>query len=131
MKTRILLTILLTSLIYSGCEKSEWLADGDYFFLKHKDAVMPVWVNGNIASGIFEDRVGGVVTLGDADLFFAAVGKQVLLENRTIPDGELRFWDISEKAGVDLDAVGFSVVAADVLCIAPTPTGPLGAGMFT
>jgi len=51
---------------------------------------------------------------GDADLFFAAVGKQVLLENRTIPDGELRFWDISEKAGVDLDAVGFSVVAADV-----------------
>jgi hypothetical protein len=51
---------------------------------------------------------------GDADLFFAAVGKQVLLENRLVPDGEMKFWDISEKAGVDRDAVGFSVVAADV-----------------
>jgi hypothetical protein len=51
---------------------------------------------------------------GDADLFFAAVGRQVLLENRTIPDGRLQFWDISEKAGVDHDAVGFSAVAADV-----------------
>jgi hypothetical protein len=51
---------------------------------------------------------------GDQDLFFAAVGRQILLENRQIPDGELRFWDISEKAGVDRPAVGFSVVAADV-----------------
>ena len=51
---------------------------------------------------------------GDADLFFAAVGRQVLLENRFVPDGELRFWDVSEKAGVDREAVGFSAVAADV-----------------
>ena len=51
---------------------------------------------------------------GDADLFFAAVGRQILLENRQIPDGELRFWDVSEQAGVDRDAVGFSAVAADV-----------------
>ncbi len=51
---------------------------------------------------------------GDADLFFAAVGKQVLLENRFVPDGELRFWDVSEKAGVDRAAVGFSAVSADV-----------------
>jgi hypothetical protein len=51
---------------------------------------------------------------GDSDLFFAAVGRQVLFENRFIPDGELRFWDISERAGVDRTAVGFSAVAADV-----------------
>ena len=53
MKTRILIIILFTSLFYTGCEKSEWLSDGDYFFLEHKEAVMPVWVNGNIESGIF------------------------------------------------------------------------------
>jgi len=51
---------------------------------------------------------------GDADLFFASVGRQILFENRFIPDGDVRFWDISEKAGVDHDAVGFSPVAADV-----------------
>ena len=51
---------------------------------------------------------------GDSDLFMAAVGPQVLFENRWIPDGELRFWDVSEKAGVDRSAVGFSAVSADV-----------------
>jgi pimeloyl-ACP methyl ester carboxylesterase len=53
MKTKLIISILLITFLFSACEKSEWLADGDYFFLEHKDAVMPVWVNGNIASGIF------------------------------------------------------------------------------
>jgi len=51
---------------------------------------------------------------GDPDLFYAAVGTQILFENRFVPDGEVRFWDISEKAGVDRDAVGFSALAADI-----------------
>ncbi len=51
---------------------------------------------------------------GDPDLFLANVGRQVLLENRFVPDGTLRFWDVSERAGVARDAVGFSAVAADV-----------------
>ncbi len=51
---------------------------------------------------------------GDVDLFLAAVGSQVLLENRLIPDGELRFWDVSGPAKVAVRAVGFSAVAADV-----------------
>ena len=51
---------------------------------------------------------------GDADLFLAAVGAQILLENRLIPDGRLRFWDVSEQSGVDRESVGFSAVAADV-----------------
>jgi len=38
----------------------------------------------------------------------------VLLENRWIPDAVLEFHDISDRAGVDKDAVGFSAVAADV-----------------
>ncbi|MDH3784184.1 MAG: VCBS repeat-containing protein, partial [Acidobacteriota bacterium] len=51
---------------------------------------------------------------GDSDLFMAAVGRQILFENRFIPDGKVRFLDISEQARVDRDAVGFSAVAADV-----------------
>jgi hypothetical protein len=51
---------------------------------------------------------------GDPDLFLAAVGNQILLENRFIPDGEAVFWDVSEQAGVALPAVGFSALAADV-----------------
>ena len=42
------------------------------------------------------------------------MGRQVLLENRRVPDGETRFVDVSDRAGVDRDAVGFSAVAADV-----------------
>jgi pimeloyl-ACP methyl ester carboxylesterase len=50
----ILTSIAIASvLLISGCEKSEWLSDGDYFYLEHKGAVMPVWVNGNIESGVF------------------------------------------------------------------------------
>ena len=51
---------------------------------------------------------------GDPDLFFAAIGNQVLLENRWIPDGELKFWDVSEQAGVNRGATGFSAVSADI-----------------
>ena len=51
---------------------------------------------------------------GDADLFLAAVGQQVLLENRLVPDGKPTFWDVSEQAGVALPAVGFSAVASDI-----------------
>ena len=51
---------------------------------------------------------------GDPDLFLAKVGRQVLLQNRFIPDGEPRFTDVSEAAGVARKAVGFSAAAADV-----------------
>ena len=51
---------------------------------------------------------------GDSDLFFAAVGQQILLENRLVPDGKPSFWDVSEQAGVARPAVGFSAVASDI-----------------
>ncbi len=51
---------------------------------------------------------------GDPDLFLAAVGRQVLLENRLRPEGRLRFQDVSERAGVAIPAIGFSAAAADV-----------------
>ncbi len=51
---------------------------------------------------------------GDSDLFLSQVGEQVLLENRWVPDGEIRFLDRSLQAGVAVPATGFSAVAADV-----------------
>jgi hypothetical protein len=51
---------------------------------------------------------------GDLDVFIAAVGPQVLLENRLVPDGRLRFEDVSIERGVAVTATGFSAAAADV-----------------
>lgn len=51
---------------------------------------------------------------GDQDLFLSAVGTQMFLENRLIPDGELVFLDISPTAGVARTAIGFSAAVADV-----------------
>ncbi len=51
---------------------------------------------------------------GDQDVFISAVGPQILLENRLVPDGKLGFVDVSLEAHVDVSAVGFSAVAGDV-----------------
>ncbi|MAE76289.1 MAG: hypothetical protein CMJ85_05415 [Planctomycetes bacterium] len=51
---------------------------------------------------------------GDTDLFLSAIGTQVLLENRLVPDKKLVFWDVSNKRGVARPAIGFSAVATDV-----------------
>lgn len=51
---------------------------------------------------------------GDQDIFMAAVGEQILLQNQLRPEGRLEFLDVSVPAGVNHRAVGFSPVAADV-----------------
>jgi hypothetical protein len=51
---------------------------------------------------------------GDEDVFISSVGKQVLLENRLVPDGKLDFQDISLEAGVAKESIGFSAVAGDI-----------------
>jgi hypothetical protein len=51
---------------------------------------------------------------GDQDIFMAAVGEQMILQNQLRPGGHLEFVDVSVEAGVDHRAVGFSPVAADV-----------------
>ena len=50
---------------------------------------------------------------GDLDIFLAAVGDQMLFENRLIPEGKLFFIDVSLLAGVALPAIGFSATAGD------------------
>ena len=51
---------------------------------------------------------------GDLDLFLTAVGAQALFENRLVPDGELRFRDVSAGAGVEVFSYGHSASAGDV-----------------
>ena len=51
---------------------------------------------------------------GDKDVFISAVGRQILLENRLIPEGKMFFHDVSVEANVDVAAVGFSATAGDV-----------------
>ncbi len=51
---------------------------------------------------------------GDLDVFLSNVGAQRLLENRLVPDGKLAFRDVSVRAGVAHQAIGFSAVAGDV-----------------
>jgi len=51
---------------------------------------------------------------GDQDVFLSAVGLQVLLENRLVPEGQVSFRDVSLEAGVASPAVGFSATSADV-----------------
>ncbi|MFN0084644.1 MAG: FG-GAP repeat domain-containing protein [Blastocatellia bacterium] len=51
---------------------------------------------------------------GDTDIFMANVGRQILLENRLVPDGRLGFNDVSLEAGVAVDAFGFSAATADI-----------------
>ena len=55
MKTRIIAILALAAIasLFHSCQKSEWLADGDYFFFTNDGATMPVWVKGNIESGVF------------------------------------------------------------------------------
>ncbi|MCZ6691573.1 MAG: VCBS repeat-containing protein [Planctomycetota bacterium] len=51
---------------------------------------------------------------GDIDLFLSMWGEQKLFENRWVPDGELRFLDISVPSGVSIRTNGLSAVAGDV-----------------
>jgi proline iminopeptidase len=56
-----LLFVMFVALVClgSGCEKSEYYTEGEYLYLKHRGAVMPVWVKGNIASKTFILTVHG------------------------------------------------------------------------
>ena len=51
---------------------------------------------------------------GDLDIFLAAVGDQMLFENRLVPEKKPGFIDVSLPGGVAIPAVGFSVTAGDV-----------------
>jgi pimeloyl-ACP methyl ester carboxylesterase len=56
---RIFKLVIPLLLVLTGCENQSYLSGGDYFFLKNKGAVMPVWVRGNQESGVMLITVHG------------------------------------------------------------------------
>ena len=59
MKLKILTTLVSLLVLLGGCQKTEWLQDGDFFHLNHKGAKMPVWVKGNFNSDVIIISVHG------------------------------------------------------------------------
>lgn len=51
---------------------------------------------------------------GDTDVFLTNVGSQMLLHNHVNKDGSFKFEDISVKAHVNHEAIGFSAAVGDV-----------------
>jgi pimeloyl-ACP methyl ester carboxylesterase len=53
MNSNYLLMVVSVLSFLLGCTKEEFLSEGDFFYLKSKKAVMPVWVKGHQASDVF------------------------------------------------------------------------------
>lgn len=100
----------LVDLLATGVERNVlYLNDGHGGFFDASEPTL-VALSRPATGAAFLDADGD----GDKDLFLASVGRQMLLENRLVPDGQLQFLDVSLDAGVDIEAVGFSVAVADV-----------------
>ena len=50
-KTTSFISVCLTCILLLSC--SEYYQDGDWFYVQDEGAIMPVWVRGNVSSGIF------------------------------------------------------------------------------
>ncbi len=100
----------LMDVLATGVEGNAlYLNDGDGTFRDISEETL-VGLTPTASGAVFFDADND----GDQDLFLSAVGAQMFLENRLIPDGALAFLDISPTAGVSRTAIGFSPAVADV-----------------
>lgn len=100
----------LMDVLATGVEgNSLYLNEGDGTFRDISEETL-VGLTPTASGAVFFDADND----GDQDLFLSAVGTQMFLENRLIPDGALAFLDISPTAGVARTAIGFSPAVADV-----------------
>lgn len=56
--SKVILIMGLIAILF-GCQKSEFLSEGDYFHLSNDGAKMPIWVNGNFDSDVMIVTVHG------------------------------------------------------------------------
>ena len=87
--------IIYLSLIFailSSCQKDEYWKDGDYLYLTHKNATMPVWVRGNIKSGIFLFTIHGGPTTASGHEFTLSAGFAELEKDYAVV-----YWDQRES----------------------------------
>jgi pimeloyl-ACP methyl ester carboxylesterase len=75
-------------LLSLSCTLSRYMSEGDYFFLENDGAVMPIWVNGNIASGVFIITVHGGPGATSGHEFPLSFGFQYLEEDYAVV-----YWD--------------------------------------
>ncbi|MFQ5722888.1 MAG: FG-GAP repeat domain-containing protein [Terriglobia bacterium] len=86
-----------------------YMNNGKGGFQEESQAAGLSWVAGGVAPVALDYDNDG-----DEDVFISAVGPQILLENRLIPDGRLFFREVSAEAGVAVVGLGFSTVVGDV-----------------
>ena len=84
---RVMLAGFFLFLLLTGC-RSAFLTEGEYFFLENDDAVMPVWVTGNIDSQLFILTVHGGPGYGSGHEFPISTGFKLLEEEYA-----LIYWD--------------------------------------
>lgn len=87
MKSYLITFISVTLLLFTACQKSEFLAEGDFFHVSHKGAKMPVWVMGNFDSDVMLITVHGGP--GDTGMGFHLSRGFQALEN----DYMIVYWD--------------------------------------
>ncbi|MDX1446575.1 alpha/beta hydrolase [Lishizhenia sp.] len=59
MKAIITLTLFTVVFLFTGCNKAEFLNEGDFYYLDHKGAKLPVWIKGNMESDVLLITVHG------------------------------------------------------------------------
>jgi proline iminopeptidase len=114
MKTHFFFIVSLFAItsLFQSCQKSEWLSTGDYFFFTNDGATMPVWVKGNIKSGVFILTNHGGPGGGDSGHGFHISKGFKLLEEKYaciywdqrmagIAQGDARFEDLSVDQHVE------------------------------
>ena len=88
---QILAAICLCFILFS-CEKSDFWTEGEYYHLEHKKAILPIWVKGNIDSGVFIFTIHGGPTAASGHEFALSPGFQELEK-----DYALVYWDQQES----------------------------------
>ena len=92
MKRRCFIYSICLCLALFSCEKDDFWADGEYFHLEHKEAILPIWVKGNIDSGIFLFTIHGGPAAASGHEFALSPGFQELEK-----DFAVVYWDQRES----------------------------------
>src|SRR5690606_27146118 len=91
-KASILLMGLVLCLTFLSCGKDEFWTEGAYYHLEHKEAILPIWVKGDIDSGVFLFTIHGGPTAASGHEFALSPGFKELEK-----DVAVVYWDQRES----------------------------------
>ena len=107
MKNQLIITLFGLLLLAAACQKSEYYTEGDFYYLSHKGAKLPVWVKGNMESDVMLIFVHGGP--GDSGLTFTITSGFNMLEE----DYMIVYWD-QRFSGMDQGNSDFADMHPDV-----------------